>query len=43
MGYFMPSLVRFEQLLDPMKNTIFKNYRRISGKAKFRMKYELFS
>ena len=25
MGYSMPSLVRFEQLLDPIKITIFEN------------------
>ena len=42
MGYSMPSLVRFEQLLDPMKNTIFEN-KILEIIANFRMKNKLFS
>ena len=41
MAYSIPSLVRFEQLLDPVKFLYFKN--RIKISRYFRLKYKLFS
>ena len=46
MGYSIPSLVRFGQLLDPIKKDLFlniliQNYPEIIGN--FRMKHELLS
>ena len=42
MGSSIPSLVRFGQLLDLVKISIFLKIEK-ANKSKFRLKYELFS
>ena len=41
MGYSIPSLVRFGQLLDPTKKTYFKNYNRKIIRNNSKFPYEL--